>query len=101
MLDEAEFAEVSRLYGEGFHPAHKPAAHEASREKQHTLEERFAPVSRAYERLTGRAGCHPNAVMHHRLALYGPPCTACGKPLRTPEARLCAACGSPRPPSSP
>ncbi|WP_208752684.1 hypothetical protein [Corallococcus carmarthensis] len=85
MLDEEEFEEVSTLYRTVFH-----------RSTERTMEAIFAPVSQAYERLTGYAGCHPNTVMHHRIAQYGPPCTACGKPLRTPEARYCAACGKVR-----
>ncbi|MBN8227241.1 hypothetical protein JYK02_06925 [Corallococcus macrosporus] len=86
MLDEVEFEEVSNLYRAAF------------RSTEPTMEARFASVSQAYERLTGYVGCHPNAVMHHRIAQYGPPCTACGKPLRTPEARYCAACGNVRQP---
>ena len=84
MLDEEEFARVDRLYRDGFGPPRR------------TLEERFAPVSREYARLTGYPDCHPNAVMHHRLSLFGPPCTACSKPLRTPQAAYCAACGASR-----
>lgn len=83
MLDETEFAEVARLYSSGFRA-------------RGTIEQRFAPVTREYERLTGYVNCPANAVMHHRLSLYGPPCVACGKPLRTPRARHCAACGTPR-----
>ncbi|MCP3099122.1 hypothetical protein LZ198_09600 [Myxococcus sp. K15C18031901] len=60
------------------------------------LEALFAPVCEAYTRLTGFAETNANAVMPHRLSLYGPPCAACGKPLRTPEARHCAACGAVR-----
>ena len=50
-----------------------------------------------YRELTGFDETNVNALHHHRLSLYGPPCAACGKPLRTPRARLCAACGHPRP----
>ena len=53
------------------------------------------PVLDAFERLTGFGETNVNAVAHHRLSLYGPPCSRCDKPLRTPEARLCAACGQP------
>ncbi|HEX8430379.1 MAG TPA: hypothetical protein VF625_03795 [Longimicrobium sp.] len=46
-----------------------------------------------YEMFTGVRETNVNAIPHHVASLYGPPCPACGKPLRTPKARLCAACG--------
>ena len=49
-----------------------------------------------YERMTGFHETNANALWHHRLSIYGPPCQACGKPLRTPEARSCAVCGAER-----
>jgi hypothetical protein len=48
----------------------------------------------AYYAMTGFRETNSNAIWHHRLSLYGPPCAACGKPLRTPRASLCAACGA-------
>ena len=78
MLDEAEWAEVAHS-GLGA-----------------PLPTRLRAIREAYERLTGFAEANANAVMHHRLADYGPPCAACGKPLRTPRASFCAACGLPR-----
>ena len=47
-----------------------------------------------YERLTGFKETKPNALFHHRLSIYGPPCHSCGKPLRTPQARFCAMCSA-------
>ena len=52
----------------------------------------FGPLLREYERITGFRETNPNAIHHHVVSMYGPPCTACGKPLRTPRARFCAAC---------
>ena len=45
-----------------------------------------------YEQLTGFRETNINALWHHRLAGLGPPCKACGKPLRTDVARFCAEC---------
>ncbi len=52
----------------------------------------------AYKRITGFKETNPNALFHHRLSMYGPPCRACGKPLRTPQARFCAMCSTERAP---
>jgi hypothetical protein len=47
-----------------------------------------------YFEITGYRETNINALWHHRLGLFGPPCRACGKPLRTPRANMCAACGT-------
>ncbi len=46
-----------------------------------------------YRELTGFVETNVNALWHHRLSLFGPPCSSCGKPLRTPRAKHCAECG--------
>jgi hypothetical protein len=56
--------------------------------------EMFRPLFEEYERLTGVRLTHPKDFRHHRLADYGPPCSACGKPLRTPRASRCMECGT-------
>lgn len=48
----------------------------------------------AYFEMTGFRETNTNALWHHRVSLFGPPCASCGKPLRTPVARFCAECGS-------
>jgi hypothetical protein len=49
-----------------------------------------------YEKLTGFEESNVNALYHHRLSMYGPPCHVCGKPLRAPLARYCAMCSAER-----
>ena len=49
-----------------------------------------------YKHLTGFEETNVNAIAHHRIEIHGPPCNACGKPLRTPVARRCVECGAVR-----
>ena len=84
MLDEAEYAIAYKLYVEAF----------GKGKSDMTKEERFAPVVDYYRKITGVEEKESNAIMHHRINLYGEPCTKCGKPLRTPQALFCAACGN-------
>ena len=96
MLDELEFAQLDAVYRECFTSVKSYRAANEATLAATPIDELFARVTAEYERLTGYAGMHHNAAMHHRLALYGPPCRQCGKPLRTPRATFCAACGARR-----
>ena len=94
MLDEQEYAEASRLYGEC-----AKAVKEFRRQWNVPLasagtDERFRSIREWYEQLTGVSGCPQDVIMHHRLSKFGNPCRACGRPLRSPRAKLCAACGA-------
>lgn len=86
MLDEHEFSEAERLYRKMFD----------LRKNGHSREEAALPLLQYYSELTGFVETEPNAIMHHRLSLYGPPCDLCGNPYRTPLAMICAACGNER-----
>ena len=57
----------------------------------------FQRMCDGYEAITGVRESASSNVFHHRLADYGPPCSNCGKPLRTARAKFCAACGHPAP----
>jgi hypothetical protein len=92
MLDEDEFAEVSHLYSNAMQDTKRHRAQYGVSLKHVPTGEYFQPVLQRFERLTGYKETNPNAVWHHRLSLYGPPCKRCGKPLRTPKARLCGSC---------
>ena len=93
MLDEAEYKQLAATYSECMRA--RPDAGLGGRQlcRDGDLNARFAPVRALYAQLTGGVEMYHNAAMHHRISLYGPPCTSCGKPLRTPKAAFCAACG--------
>ncbi len=86
MLEADEYSEAHRLYRFIASPDN-PGKSRA---------ERSLPLIEFHERITGQRETNPNAIIHHALAFYGPPCEACGKPYRTPEAKLCVACGNVR-----
>ncbi len=99
MLDEEEFAVVSNLYSQGMRATkgfRKEHGLPLSGVPIEEIEERFRPVREAYKRMTGTDEPNHNAIMHHRISIYGSPCERCGKPLRTPRASFCAACGKVR-----
>ncbi len=95
MLDEAEFAEIWQLTQEAILSTKEFRRKWDVPLERASLQERFLPVRLRYEQLTGFKDCHQNAIMHHRISMYGPPCARCGKPLRTPRAKLCGACMHP------
>lgn len=94
MLEEEEYVEAAGLYGECMKGTVEFRRQWGVPLECANIDERFRPVRRWYEELTGFRDCHQNAIMHHRLSLYGGPCRHCGKPLRSPRAKMCAACGS-------
>lgn len=56
------------------------------------------PVQLIYQRLSRDAGLEAPIVefehlLDHAAERFGPPCRGCGRPLRTPKAKLCAECG--------
>lgn len=82
MLDKEEYLNAFKLYMEG---AKGGVGLEA--------EKKFRKLLDYYLEVTGFKCTVPNAIMHHRIDNYGPPCENCGKPYRTPRASFCAACG--------
>jgi len=96
MLDEDEFKSVHKLYGECIESVKEFRKRTGRPLRNVPMHRLFLPVLMEYERLTGFKETNHNAIMHHRIRLYGPPCSSCGKPLRTPKSRKCLECGATR-----
>ncbi|WP_164011345.1 hypothetical protein [Pyxidicoccus trucidator] len=96
MLDEEEFSRVWPLYVEGMQSIKAIRLAEDEALSRDMVKAGLAKASAEFERLTGVPETSIDAVSHHRVSRFGPPCATCGKPLRTPQARHCAACGTPR-----
>ncbi len=94
MLDEREWQEVVPLLTKGIEQIKQYRIdHGVSlAEAKHAVYGDGA-LQRYFE-ITGFRETNVNALWHHRLAMFGPPCSVCGKPLRTARAKMCAACGA-------
>jgi len=92
MLEEHEWEQVGKRLQAGirsvqeYRKEHRVSLHEAKFHLGHGALE-------LYYEMTGFRETNIDALWHHRISQFGPPCAACGKPLRTPQAKFCAACG--------
>jgi hypothetical protein len=94
MLEEHEWEQVGAALSDGIRQIQDyRALHGASlaEARQHVS---GTDALDRYFALTGHRETDIDALWHHRLSLFGPPCSTCGKPLRTPQAKLCAECGA-------
>jgi hypothetical protein len=96
MLDEQDYAEIAALYAACTESVKRYREATGASLESTPVKELFAPVLDRYEALTGYKETNHDEIMHHRLSLYGPLCHRCGKPLRTPQAKLCGSCMAPR-----
>ena len=97
MLDEQEWEEVIPHLTRGIEQIQQyRIAHGVSLvEAKNAVPVHGDDALKRYFEITGFRESNVEALWHHRLSLFGPPCNACGKPLRTPDAKMCAACGVP------
>ena len=96
MLEEHEWPELAEALTEGLRNIKQERQQTGAALHEIDRTARYHKALDLYERLTGFRETNPNALWHHRVSIYGPPCHNCGKPLRTPQAKLCAACGTRR-----
>ena len=69
MLNEEEFARLRRLYDEGIEATKVLEMKYSAPEVFALIDQAFLPVTKEYEAITGFAGMHPGAAMHHRIVL--------------------------------
>ena len=60
------------------------------------LERRLAALHEVQVQLSDGENVSLSELLRHRPEYFGPPCSHCGKNLRTPRARMCVACGQKR-----
>ena len=95
MLDELEWHQVIPLLRDGVEAIKQNRLHNKVGVQKAKEAASAQDVLAKYLETTGFNETNAEVLWHHRLSLYGPPCHACGKPLRTPRAKLCAECGAP------
>jgi hypothetical protein len=93
MLEESEYAALRLQHGRALEAVKGFRERTGAPLDHPRIRELWKPVHTLFAQFTGVDDLGIDEMMHHRLAAYGPACHECGKPLRTPEAQMCAACG--------
>jgi hypothetical protein len=97
MFDELEFEVLVSLYCRAVEKIKSRQGSYCGDARRQFILDQYRPVLEEYRRLTGQEWAGPPSdLIHHSIAKHGPLCHRCGKPLRTPKARHCAACGANR-----
>ncbi|HEY7687819.1 MAG TPA: hypothetical protein VH835_03960 [Dongiaceae bacterium] len=96
MLEGEDWAQISILLDRRTEQIKEDRKVQGSTLDEFLRQQHDEPLSETHFKLTGVRLKDVNAIYHHRVDLFGPPCKHCGKPLRTPQAKLCAECGAPR-----
>jgi hypothetical protein len=91
ILDGEEMAIIHRILEEGIE----------RRRSGVPAREAMTIVRETYSEMTGAPEIQENAILHHHLSYFGPPCEQCGKPYRTDKASFCTECGHVRPNKEP
>ena len=95
--------ELPLLSDEEYHPIEKALANRIKGIKEYRQQHRVSLEEAKrhscddaldyYERLTGVRLSDADELYWVRLSRYGRICSRCGKPFRTPRAKLCVECG--------
>ena len=95
LLDEAEYAEIGPLYSKALEEASEYQRQTGTSIKQGGIEATVSgkAVLALYAELTKNEIQSVFDILSLRALDYGAPCPKCGRPFRTPHAKLCVECG--------
>lgn len=96
MLDEEEWARLEPLLITSIENIQRYRRQHGVPLDAVPIPDMYWPALSLFQSITGVADIEPQALWHHRRSDLGPECAHCGKPLRSPQAKLCAACGTSR-----
>ena len=94
MLTESEWEQLDPLLRDYVHQLKEFRLHHGASQEEAIRQGFDRPALDLYQEITGVREPNIMLLWQRRASLHGPPCLECGKPLRTPQARLCAACGT-------
>lgn len=98
MMDEEEYGRVLAQYEASASTVRSQRARRNVPLTAVSTGDIYRQVQRLYLDIARGAGLNAPVlaaehILKHRLAAFGPLCHGCKRPLRTPRAKRCAACG--------